>query len=108
MKYYKYHVVYGYENGQGSIEIDSTCKIDNYETITNVENIIKQKNNLDKVVLWNWIQLRTANVSSKTLRSFICVLMLCLQMPGIIAGKQLSIITGFICGICAVLILLED
>ena len=56
---YKYHVVYGFLNGNGTIEIDSNCKIDNYETIKNIENIIKQKNNLDNVVLLNWIKLRT-------------------------------------------------
>ena len=61
---YKYHVVYFFNRGNGSIEIDSTCKIDNYESIKNIENIIKEKNNLDgNVILVNWIKLRTtANV----------------------------------------------
>ena len=68
---YKYHVVYFFNKGIGSIEINSSVKIDNYESIKNIEKIIKDKNNIDgNVILVNWIKLRTtANVRFRWLKA---------------------------------------
>ena len=56
---YKYHVVYNAGTSIGTIEIDSGCKIDNYDAIKNIEKLIKDKNNFDNVILVNWIKLRS-------------------------------------------------
>jgi hypothetical protein len=55
-----YYVVYLFDEGHGSIQIDSGRKINNIEDIRYIEELIKDTNKIKgTVVLLNWIKLRT-------------------------------------------------
>ena len=63
---YKYHVVYSVGGFIGSITIDTSGKIDNYDVILAVQDEIAAINKTSKnVVLLNWIELRTTKKASR-------------------------------------------